>query len=76
MVYLTQYIEERKPEGEVKVISRTRQELYEETGISIKTLNRTIQKMKAEGAVGIYKGKISLTREQYQRMKGYLKQNP
>ena len=76
MVYLTQYIEERKPEGEVKVISRTRQELYEETGISIKTLNRTIQKMKAEGAVGIYKGKISLTREQYQRMKEYLKQNP
>ena len=76
MVYLTQYIEEQEPDGEPAVVSRTRQQIYEETGISIKTLNRTIRKMKTEGVIGIRKGKISLTREQYEGMKEFLKNNP
>ncbi len=76
MVYLTQYIEEQKPAGEPKIVSRTRQEIYEETGISIKTLNRTIQKMKTDGSIGICKGKISLSREQYERMKEFLSNSP
>lgn len=35
------------------VIRRTREEIHEETGISVKTLNRTIRKLKESGMVGI-----------------------
>lgn len=76
MVYLTQFVEEQRQDKKTGIIPRTRQELYEETGISIKTLNRTIQKMKADGMIGICRGKISLTEEQYEEMKRYLRENP
>lgn len=49
------------------IISKTRQELFEECGISVKTLNRTIAKLKEDGVVSITKGKLSLTLDQYIR---------
>ena len=52
---------------------RTREEIHEETGISVKTLNRTIRKLKEKGLVGITKGKISMTEEQQQKAREYLK---
>ena len=76
MVYLTQFVEEQGRREHPGIIPRTRQELYEETGISIKTLNRTIQKMKSDGLISIARGKISLTKEQYETMKEYLRENP
>lgn len=47
------------------VIQKTRQELYEECGITVKTLGRTINKLKEDGVISLKKGKITMTLEQY-----------
>ena len=47
------------------IIRKTRQELYEECGITVKTLNRTIRKLADDGMISLVKGKISMTPEQY-----------
>ena len=48
LAYFLQYIEEYQS----PVVKRTREEIHEETGISVKTLNRTIRRLKEEGLVG------------------------
>lgn len=67
--YFLQYIDEHHS----CIIRRTRQEIHEETGISVKTLNRTIQKLKTAGLVGITKGKVSLTKGQQKAAREYLR---
>lgn len=47
------------------IIQKTRQELYEECGITVKTLGRTISKLKEDGVISLKKGKIAMTLEQY-----------
>lgn len=70
--YLVKYLaEEHKSSG---VIPKTRQQLYEEIGISVKTLNRTIQKLKEEHLVSTVKGKLSLSEEQVKAVRIYLKE--
>ncbi len=54
--YFLQYADEYQ----TFVIRRTREEMHEETGISVKTLNRTIRKLKESGMVGITKGKVTM----------------
>lgn len=51
----------------ILVIPKTRQALQEELGINVKTLNRTIAALRDEGLIGVERGKIVLTREQYRR---------
>ena len=41
--------------------------LQEEIGVNVKTLNRTIRQLKEEGFFSICKGKITFTREQYEK---------
>lgn len=53
-----------KSKGSI-IISKTRQELYEECGITVKTINRTIKKLKDDGVISLNKGKISMDLEQY-----------
>lgn len=48
-------------------VLRTRQMLQEEIGVNVKTLNRTIRQLKEEGFFSICKGKITFTREQYEK---------
>ena len=48
--------------------------LNEEIGISVKTLNRTIQKLKAEELVSTVKGKLYLSTEQVQAARDYLEE--
>ena len=50
----------------------SREEIHEETGISVKTLNHTIRRLKEEGLVGITKGKVTMTPEQIARAKEYI----
>ena len=70
--YLVKYLaEEHKSSG---MIPKTRQQLYEEIGISVKTLNRTIQKLKEEHLVSTVKGKLSLSEEQMKVALIYLKE--
>lgn len=68
--YFLQYSEEYN----TSVILRTREEMHEETGISVKTLNRTIHALKESGLIGITRGKVSLTQQQKQAAREYLAQ--
>lgn len=47
------------------IIQKTRQELYEECGITVKTMNRTISNLKDDGVISVKKGKIAMSLEQY-----------
>ena len=51
------------------VIQKSRQELYEECGIAVKTLNRTISKLKEDGMISLKKGKICIDSSQYELAK-------
>lgn len=46
-------------------VRRTRQALYEECGVTVKTLNRTIKKLEEDGLVTMCRGKITMSLEQY-----------
>ena len=70
--YLVKYLaEEHQTSG---MIAKTRQQLYEETGISVKTLNRTIQKLKADDLVSTVKGKLFLSESQVRSARLYLEE--
>lgn len=56
------------------VIRRTREEIHEETGISVKTLNRTIRKLKESGMVGITKGKVTMDEAQQKMAREYVQE--
>ena len=56
------------------IIPKTRQQLYEEIGISVKTLNRTIQKLKTENLIGLTKGKISIDEDPLNEARKYLEE--
>lgn len=57
-------MESSRPPKTITVL-RTRQMLQEEIGVNVKTLNRTIRRLKDEGFFSLCKGKITFTREQY-----------
>ena len=59
-------MESSRPPAAITVL-RTRQMLQEEIGVNVKTLNRTIRQLKEEGFFSICKGKITFTREQYEK---------
>lgn len=70
--YIIQYAE-NNPSTYTIVIPLTREQLYEELGISIKTINRTIKKLKESNLINIVKGKISISEEQLKLAKRELK---
>ena len=43
----------------------TREEIREELGMTVKTINRTIAKLKEQGQIGVRAGKVTLSLEQY-----------
>lgn len=57
-------------------VNKTRQVLQEETGINVKTLNRTIRQLKDEGFFQLYKGKIRLSYLQWQKAVEWVKNQP
>lgn len=66
--YLVQYAEKHMTEGKTSVVvPLTRQQLEEELGINIKTLNRTIKRLKDNRFLGICKGKLTFDKEQYKK---------
>ncbi|PNV63282.1 Crp/Fnr family transcriptional regulator [Clostridium sp. chh4-2] len=68
--YLLKYAKEKGIEGEKQVVvTKTRQELNEELGMTVKTINRTIGKLKEDGLVSMRKGKMVMDLEQYERGK-------
>ena len=72
--YLIQYAQrEEIKKGETLILKQTREELYEEVSISVKTLNRTISKLKQDGVISIIKGKIAISYDQYKLAKKMVK---
>ncbi len=49
--------------GEI-TLKKTREGIREELGMTVKTINRTITKLKSDGLIGIRKGKVTLDLEQ------------
>lgn len=51
------------------ILCKTKEGIREELGMTVKTINRTIAKLKEDGLIGIRKGKVTMSLEQYQRAK-------
>lgn len=72
--YLIQYAQRAEiKKGETLILKQTREELYEEVSISVKTLNRTISKLKQDEVISIIKGKIAISYDQYKLAKKMVK---
>lgn len=54
-------------ENKQVLFKQTRQQFQEEIGINVKTINRTIAKLKEEKLISIQKGKIKMNLEQYKK---------
>ena len=64
-------MEETEPPARL-TITGTRQMLQEATGVNVKTLNRIIRQLKEEEFFSICKGKITFSKEQYQKAEKWL----
>lgn len=51
--------------GEI-ILQKTREGIREELGMTVKTINRTIAKLKEDGLIDSRKGKVVMSQEQYQ----------
>ncbi|WP_299446625.1 Crp/Fnr family transcriptional regulator [uncultured Phascolarctobacterium sp.] len=67
MDYLLKSAEQGKilEKGSFK-LSKTREEIREELGMTVKTINRTIAKLKEQQQINVIGGKVTLTLAQYQ----------
>lgn len=54
------------------ILYRTHQELSDDSGLSIRTINRTLKAMNEEGYISYYRGEIKINQLQYQKMQEYL----
>lgn len=65
--YLIKYIRGKEIPEKGLLLPKTRQQLYEELGITVKTINRTIKRLKEDGLISIQRGKITMNKAQYER---------
>ena len=69
-IHLTMTAAVRPPnETNPFVVDKTRQTLAEELELSVKTINRSIDTLKADGYLSIRGGKINIGKKQYEMMK-------
>lgn len=66
-VLLIQHYEKHSKNGKC-LVKLTRVELSDRTGISVRTINRSIKKMEEEGFISKENSKISINQEQYEKM--------
>ena len=66
--YILKYAMAHKIEenGEI-VLRKTREGIREELGMTVKTINRTITKLKEDGMIDTRKGKVVMSLEQYEK---------
>lgn len=62
----------KRANGRTLAITSGRQEIAERSGLSIKTVNRSIKKMEEDGFISKNGRKILISEEQYLKMKTYL----
>ena len=54
--------------GDICILKITRQQIAEETGLSVRTVNRVIKKLKEQDLLKVKKQKIIITEKQYNSM--------
>lgn len=74
MMHLIRKYEQKQPLKKVLELKEGREQLSEEIGFSVKTLNRNIKRLKDDSLIDIRKGKIVITEEGYQHMKRHIGQ--
>lgn len=78
--YITQQIASQGILGKEQVVlPKTRQQISEEVGMTVKTINRTVQHFQEEGIITNHRGKISMSTQQYtaacKKLKVYISQS-
>lgn len=68
VLYLIRSYEMDEQEEETVKIKKTRPEISSEIGISIKTLNRSIEQLREEQKISVERGKITISEEQFQAL--------
>ncbi len=74
MMHLIRKYEQKQPLKKELELKESRDQLSEEIGFSVKTLNRNIKKLSETGLIDIRKGKIVISEEGYQQMKRHIGQ--
>lgn len=69
MMYFTHDFENS---GEPYCCTKTRQQIADETGLSVKTINRNIKALSEEGYITLNKGHVYVNREQNEKMLSYI----
>ncbi len=64
-LFIDEYAHENNPVYEIK---KTRQQLSDCSGLSVRTVNRALKSMKDEGYISIVDHRIFVSREQYKKM--------
>lgn len=57
------------------ILKKTREDIRQELGMTVKTINRTITKLKESGHIDTRKGKITVNLEQYGRLQQLVREN-
>lgn len=74
VLYLTQAYAKWEGEGEY-VLKKTQAQLAQRIGMNVRTVQRSIQKLEADGFVSCPGSKLCISREQYERLKSYREEN-
>lgn len=72
MIHLVRKFEQRQPLPAALELKKTRNQMAEEIGFSVKTLNRSISKLEELGLIQIQRGKVVITRDGYRRMRAHV----
>lgn len=68
MMYLIRKYTQKMPAGKILVLKSSRDQMADEIGISIRTLNRSIKKLEQDGLIWIQKGKVTVTEKGFLHM--------
>ena len=72
LMHLIRKYEQKQPPKKLLELKQSREQLSEEIGFSVKTLNRNIKRLKEEDFIQIKKGKIVIGEEGYLQMKQHI----
>lgn len=71
--YLVEYFEKEK-QNRIR-IRKSRDELANEIGFVVRTIDRNVKKLADEDYISLHAGKIYVSKEQYEKLKAHLKAN-
>lgn len=66
--YIAKYCNQRLKNEGALLVEKNRQQIADEVGISVKSVNRSVKKLKEEGFITVRKGKIYVSKNQYSRL--------